>query len=362
MNPLLFPGLAVLIALAPAEPFTGSAAYSALRRSGRQVLLERSQDIDGDGRADVLVVCGGEAGIELSAFRALPEGGFALLTKSRTFGGSLLRAFEPVALGQRAGFRLEVVEDSPDEADCEVALFVMNPAGLVEVFAERYRELHSEEEAGREAIEQVDLLGLALGLGVAPAGPGDFPRLFLRDSPRALRLRSGRAREALVALRERAYAAHAGGRYHLVGDSVRKALSPLTLVSPVPEVEDGDLATGWLAPARTPLRLELREPGPLRAVRLIPGCGESAEEWASHPAVSKLTLQVDGAPPIALDGSDPRLLGVADLALPGRGFGSGLLVLFASPLTARVVTVSLEAEGTPCLAEVELLSALVDRP
>ncbi len=402
----------------PPAGFTGSAAYRALRRSGREVVAEREVDLDGDGRADTLVVARRPAGLDLAAYRRQGPGRYGLLTRSAPLAGDQLARLEPLALGRRAGWLLDVVEDSPDEADHRLALFVANPAGLARVFSGRWRQPHSEQQAGRAAEDRLDLGGLALGLELqaAPAGDG-WPRLILRDAPEEL-LFGAAGRPALrvrIGVRERHYV-HRGVRYVEHEEVFRSYLQPVAVerVEPladrgapagggtetgedgpagdelaadepaaeepagdepaagdedtaggaIAQVIDGSPATGWRTTAGSGLELSLAGAARVRALRLVSGC-------AGAGRVTRFGLQLDGGPRHSVDASAPGrlaapLAAVGDYRLAGREAAGQTLVFFAAPQALERLELRIEAlapaGGEACLIELTPLAALGDRP
>ena len=363
----------------PPAGFTGSAAYRALRRSGREVVAEREVDLDGDGRADTLVVARRPAGLDLAAYRRQGPGRYALLTRSAPLAGDQLARLEPLALGRRAGWLLDVVEDSPDEADHRLALFVANPAGLARVFSGRWRQPHPEQQAGRAAEDRLDLGGLALGLELqaAPAGDG-WPRLILRDAPEEL-LFGAAGRPALrvrVGVRERHFV-HRGARYVEHEEVFRSYLQPVAVerVEPLADREapaggaiahviDGSPATSWRTAAGSGLELSLAGAARVRALRLVSGC-------AGAGRVTRFGLQLDGGPRHPVDASAPGrlaapLAAVGDYRLAGRAAAGQTLVFFAAPQALERLELRIEAlapaGGEACLIELTPLAALGDQP
>jgi hypothetical protein len=370
----------------PPAGFTGSAAYRALRRSGREVVAERDIDLDGDGRDDALVVARSPAGLDLAAYRCTGPGRYALLTRSAPLVGAALGRLEPLALGQRAGWLLDVVEDSPDEADHRLALFVANPVGLARVFSGRWRQTHPEHEAGRAAEDRLDLGGLALGLQLraAPAG-GGWPRLILRDQPEELLFSAsdGPALRVRIGVRERLYV-HRGARYVEHEERFRSYLQPVTVNriepladgeagaagaraadgGPLAQLVDGSPATSRTLPSGSRLALQLAGAARLRALRLVSGC-------AAGGRVTRLGLRLDDGPRLRIDATSPGrlaapLAAVGDYRLAGRAAAGQTLVFFAAPQSIERLELSIEAVapagGAACVVELTPLTARGQRP
>ncbi len=365
------------------QEFTSSEAFGKFRRGGREVVAERAVDLNGDGLSDVLVVGRSDDGLDVSAFWNKGRGVFDLLSRSRAVPASQLASFGPVALGDRQGFYLDAVEDSPDEADHFMILFAANPAGLVQVFHTRYREIHSEEEAGREAVQVVDLGGLTQGLNFVPASSG-WPRLVLGFAPKSVELRTpeGKRARVLIGGYRRVFSAHQG-RYRLDEDRFVDYLQPVPVqrISASSELDgheaaraiDGEPVTGWISErADAVLGLEFVGEVAVRAVRLVPGCASSAAGWEDNGRAVSFSLHFPGDVVVRVDRSkpdepDPRLLGFADYALPGLDFGVQTLVFFREALrvsSMKLVLCEIEAGskngGRVCLAEVTALQALAD--
>jgi hypothetical protein len=336
------------------------------------VVVERELDLDGDGRLDVLVVARGPQGLDVSAYWNRGERTFDLLSRSAPVPAEELAAFEPLPLGQRPGFVLDALEDSPDEADHRLAIFSVNSGGLALVLETRFRQVHSEEDAGREPEEIVDLGGRPMGLEVSPASdPGAWPQVRLRHEAKSVLFGSGLAKPIRVVLGSSVQSfVSAGGRYRLDSERFDDYLAPLeparvsaSIQAPAEALGravDGDPASGW-EPGSPEAELELGWGGvvAVRAVRLVLRCEESGD-------ARRVLLALGDQPPLLLDRDqpgelDPAMLGLGDFDLQGA---VQTLVFLRQParvdrLRVRVETVAPAGAGI-CLGEVTPLSARVD--
>ncbi len=356
---------------APADQarFTGSAAYSALRRSGREVVAEKTLDLDADGRIDALVVSRSDDGMELSAYRNSAEAGFELLSRSAPLAGEEMARFEALDLAGRRGFVLDVLEDSPDEADHHLALFVANPAGLAQVLTTGWRQKHSEEDAGRQAEEVIDLGGVEEGVSIAQRGDGGWPNVSLRYNPKAVLFsgQSGQPVRVVIGIRTRRFRFNAG-RYDEAFDGFSAFLEPVQGLTAGAgqerQVVDGVITTGWKA-TKLPGKLAASWPKSV-PVRVV-GIADCPERPAGIGKVRKLSLTIGDAQPVTVDldqpaGVDARVAGVGSYVL-GRGVQA--LVFLREPIRGARLEIVVEGVtdgGTGfCLAELTPFAAKVDR-
>jgi len=393
--PLLFS------AVSPAqEPpsFHGSEAYINFRLTGHDLLEERMTDLDGDGLLDTVAVEKSADGIGLSAWHAEAEGDFKLLFRSEKVAASSVAAFKRLPLGSHNFvFLLDVFEDNPDEADHFVRLFLIQPGNLKQMFSSGYRVTHSEEDAGREPTRIVDLGGYQVGLEARPAaasGPGGFPELVVRHSPKRLVLsgRVSRKTHFIIGIRERVYRAEKE-TYSLVADRyldylVRAAPSEVTASSTLPSsrdewlasrAADSKLATGWIEGATGPgtgesITLSLGRPRNIRMVRVVPGCAASPESWEKHNRLVKFSLVFEGGTFVSVNRrgttaeTDSQVEAHEDFGLPGVGFGTQTLVFLSKPVKSSWVKLAVEevekgsgeADET-CISEISVHEALVDQ-
>jgi hypothetical protein len=394
--------LAMLVAgSGPAqEPpgFHGSEAYINLRMTGYDVLGERNTDLDGDGLIDSVVVEKSPDGIGLSAWRAEDEGDFKRLFRSTAVPASSVAAFKRLPLGSHDFvFLLDVFEDNPDEADHFVKLFLIRSGNLKEMFSAGYRVTHSEEDAGRESARVIDLGRYQVGLEVRPGakpGPGGFPELVVRHSPKTLALvgRAGRTIHFVIGIKERIYRAEKE-TYTLVADRyrdylLRAAPAGVTATSTLPSsgeewaasgAADSKLATGWIEGAADSgvgesLTLSFGRPRNIRLVRVVPGCAASPESWKQHNRLLKFSLVFEGGTVVMVNRRgasaemDSQVEAHEDFVLPGVGFGHQTLVFLSRPVKSSWVKLTIEevepgggeADET-CISEVSVHEARVDR-
>ena len=321
------------------QGFTGSAAYSALRLSGREVVRELEADLDGDGRSEVLVVTRSDAGMCVSAFWSKGAGLYDLLNRSETLPASQLGAFELLQLGERQGFYLDVFEDNPDEADHHLLVFSANAGGLNPVFTTRYTEIHPEEEAGRVAPELIDLGGLAPGLRME-AKPDGWPILRLRFGPKELSFKGPGelTTKVRVGIYERVFESDQG-RYRLTSDRFIEYLRPLKSEPAGKNAGEG-ITIGWSKAVS------------VRALRWVPSCKLAGPLTLEFGAGSSLAIPSPGDSAV-----DEKVLGVGEYSLGGGRSGVQVFMFLRREVNTKLVSIS--GKGVrECLSRLTALEAV----
>ncbi len=363
------------------DGFYGSEAFIQFRRSGREVVREQPFDIDGDGLDDALVVERSDSGLGVSAFRNLGQGSFRFLWRSLPSPASSLHRWDGFRLGDRPAFLLDVMEDNPDEAVHWIHLFQVRQDKLEPIFASRYWEMHPEEEAGRKPVRLVDLGGEVSGFKMGPPGV-DWPQIWVRENPKRLELidAHGRPVWVIIGIRERIYEAR-DGRYAESRDEYvdfLELLQPAKLVAGAAQPGhgadkacDGKLDTGWRPGAaagdKAWLQASFGQAVAVRALRLVPNCGEDSQ------AIKRIHLRLNGRKQpmtLELDGKYRPPWGVmawGEYKLPGRNKGDQLLIFFEGPRAIKRLQMRVETEGEAgegkgaCVAEWSLYRARKDR-
>lgn len=326
--------------------FTGSDAYRALRRSGREVVAEKTLDLDADGRLDALVVSSSDEGLELSAYRNTPDQGFVLLSRSTSLAGEELVRFESLAIGDRPGFVLDVIEDSPDEADHQLALFVANPAGLAQVLTTSWRVKHSEADAGRRDEDIIDLGGRPLGFSIMASDPGQWPVAELRYAPKEVVFSEGDRKPVRIVIgtRVRRFRREAG-RYAQADEWFANHLVPVTGLAEGPPGSARPIKSpmdwSWRA-TELPSALRLSWPTP-EAIRVV-GLANCQQPGPQAGAVRRMKIGIGADAPLVVDLDhpnllDPRLAGVGTYAL---GRTDTTLVFLRQPIQAGELTVTVD--------------------
>jgi hypothetical protein len=376
-----------------APSFHGTEAFRDFRLAGYEMMDERMTDLDGDGLSDAIVLEQSAEGIGLSAWKATEEGGFKFLSRGKPAPGNSLANLERVALGADKAFLLDVFEDSPDEADHFVKLFLLGKTGVREVFSSSFRKTHSETDAGRPATQIVDLGGVPVGLEMTEQA-GKWPKLVVRHDPKRIALTGRGAKNIwfVIGIRERIFEPQ-DGAYKEVQDRYRDYLSrqkpaSVSATSSLPSVTgdwdasnvtDGDLDTGWVEGRPGPgfgqsVTLSYAEPLAVRMLRLVPGCAESEEEWQKYNRVRRYAVEFENGVIINVNREiatelDPRVEAWENFALPGRGFGNQTLIFLYKPIKSRFVKVTIqgiesgsESEEETCISEISAHQAKVDIP
>jgi len=363
--------------------FTGSPAFVELRRGGHEVVAERAWDLDGDGRTEAVVALEGADGLSLAVFKDAGEGDFREVFRSGASQASEVGRLEELGLGADRAIAFDVFEDNPDEAEHFVRLIAVAPPvaaqapprlALRTVFGGRYTRRHPEEEAGRAPVRLVDLGGLPTGLALGSAGVGRWPELRLRTDVLRVALAAdpgGPPVWVVVGLREEVYRAE-GGEYALQEERLLDFLPrahPALAAGPAGAelALDDRVATGLaLAPGQPApsLALDLGAEREVRALRVLPGCAGSAEDWARRGRVGRLEVRFDGGGPLRLElgagaPRDPRVLAQGPLGVPGAPFASQIMVVLAAPVRARRLVLTPEIGvagegGGACLGEIGL--------
>lgn len=372
----LLAGLAVAwVAPGRAEEASGTEHLFEFARSGHTVVSERELRLPGASEPHWLVVERSDDGIGLSLWQSWAPGRYRLRWRSEKSPGDEVLPLAEIALGTARALRLDVFEDSPDEELHRVRLFVVEAAGLREIFAGEYRALHSEEDAGRIPRPELRLGPSRPGLSVAESTEG-MPALVLRTEEKRVMLR-GQAgpSAAIIGAREAWYHYHERN-YRLASARETSFLCPVAATPQGPAATaaaaDGEVGTGWtFAPPsaieKPTLSLRLPEGRALRALRIVPGCAADEAQWRRFGRVTRLSLRIDDKTALAIDRRDPpgdEVFGIADFALPERGFAVQTLVVLSRRIPAERLAITIErldpgsdpAAGG-CLSEVTVLDA-----
>lgn len=375
----------------PRPTFHGSEAFRDFRTNGHEMRDERMTDLDNDGLLDAVVVEQSEAGVALSAWRATRKGDYRRIFRGAPASGETVAAFERIPLGSSdMAFLLHVLEDSPDEADHDVKLFLENGEGLQPVFHTTYRTRHSEQEAGRRPVRVVDLGGLDAGFGLVPAG-GGWPRAVVRHEPKRIDAigRGGESVRFVIGIRERVWRAD-GRRY---GQPVERYLNYLPRHGPAAVTAtsalsgedggeasgaaDGRLDSGWVENDAGPgtgqaVTLSYPQPVSIRVIRVVPGCAATAAGWEGHNRLKSFTLEFEGGVRVRVVRGlgaelDPRVAAADDFALPGRAHGTQTLVFLYQPVETSWIKLVIgevepggNGEDRTCVGEITAHAALAD--
>lgn len=398
MNTRLFT-LAVLLtwpALAGAQmapSFHGTEAFRDFRLAGYEMRDEIMIDLDGDGLYDAVVLEKSEDGIGLSAWKANPEGDFNFLSRGKAAPGNSVKTMKRVMLGADRAVLLDVFEDSPDEADHSLKLFLMDQAGVREIFSSTYRVTHSEEDAGREPAQVVDLGGVPVGLELQE-NPGKWPNLVVRHDPKRIALTGRGAKNIwfVIGIRERIFKPEEG-TYKEVEDRYQDYLSrqkptSVTATSNLPSaggewnatnVTDGDLDTAWVEGRPGPgfgqsITLSFKDPLAVRLIRLVPGCAETDETWQHYNRVRRYAVEFENGVIVNVNREiatelDPRVQAWEDFALPGRGYGTQTLIFLYKPIKSHWAKITIQdvepgdgTEDETCISEISVHQAKMDEP
>jgi hypothetical protein len=134
---------------------------------------------------------------------------------------------------------------------------------------------------------------------------------------------------------------------------------------------DDDLATSWNVASKSAvgqtLTVKLKSSAPIHMVRLVPGCGNSAEEWNRHDRIqsfrvllgSGLRFEIDRK---KLDQLPAGVKAVGEFPLE-EGFGAQILVFLEDPQelpwakleitkVERAATAKKQAATEVCLSEI----------
>jgi hypothetical protein len=375
-----------------AETFHGSEAFRDFRLAGYEMLDEKRVDLDSDGLKDSLVVERSAGGIGLSAWQADDKGDYLLLSREPPIEADSLKKFEIIELDPTSrAVLLDICEESPDEADHGLRLFVLGPKGTRKLIETRYVVTHPEEEAGRPSRRVVDLGGISPGLKINPRGSG-WPEILVRHDPKLVFLagRSDRKTWFIIGIRERVFAAK-GADYieredRYIDFLTRVAPVNLTATSRLPSstsawdvksVTDGKLSTGWVegqpgSGEAQSVTLSFSKEEPVRLVRLVPGCASSKEDWEARNRVSRFSIMFENGVMVPIERGnssklDPRIEAFGDFSLPGLDFGMQTMVFFREPVRSGWVKITIEgvergtsAENETCISEISAHRALVD--
>jgi hypothetical protein len=362
--------------------FHGSEAFFDFRKSGHELLAEKLLDSDGDGLLEALVVEQCQAGIGLSLWKANPSGDFKLIGRSERVPASTLVKFETFLLGKTdQAYLLDVLEDSPDEADHWVRLFLPTAAGLRQIFSARYQVQHSEEDAGRTPVKVVDLGGLSEGLMV-DKNDSEWQTLRVRHDPkRVLSTRGSEEVRVVLGMRERVFKPREG-IYREVEDRYLDyvpVVTPATITASSEKAGagiaafaiDGNTESAWIegksgTGTGESLTLTFPRPVSVRLIRLIPGCAANQKDWARHNRIQRVGLTFDAGVEISSAGesgspNDPLVEGCFEVTVPGKEYATQKLIVLSKPIPTSHVTLTIKAadngsglNNETCLSELSV--------
>lgn len=373
--PLLACLTVALAAPVRAEETSGTEHLFEFVKSGHAVISEREFRLPGASEPHLVVVERSDDGIGLSLWQSWAPGRYRLRWRSQKSSGDEALPLAEIALGAQRALRLDVFEDSPDEELHRVRLFLIEATGLREIFAGEYRVAHSEEDAGRAPRPELRLGPSRPGLSLSEGAEG-MPSLTLRtEEKRVLLLGQAGPSSAITGTREASYQYHEQ-TYRLASAREVSFLYPVATTSQGPPetaaASDGDTGTGWTfvppsAKEKPTLSLRLPEGRALRALRIVPGCAADEARWRKFGRVTRFSLRLDDKTTLAIDRRDrpgDEVFGIADFALPDRGFALQTLVVFSRRIPAERLTLAVEAiepgadpAAGGCLAEVTVLDA-----
>lgn len=354
--------LCLVSLLAPATAgasYAGSPAEKAAAKKGAKLVREISLDLDGDGKNEIGAV--EQVGGEMRVVVLQPtgseeeEGGYRRVAESsRRAAKRVLRLEAQRLVGRAAPELLAIFEDpSPDETSLSVRIMSGTGRGIVEIFAHTFF-LPAQTQRDGKVVSFGDA-SPHYTVEDVENGDGDKEIIWVKE-PNTLTLpgKDGPVTFVIGAVRTVFRYDEGKGRYEMAEkDQVVDFLPEL----PVSDVEasaqvakiwgtaqafwatDGDLATSWNVSSKgavgQTLTAKLKGGGAVRMIRLVPGCGNSIEEWNRFDRVQGLRITLGSGQRFELDRRrlDPLPAGVKAVGeFPlEEGFGAQLLIFLDEP-------------------------------
>ena len=355
--------LLVLVLAGPARGATvphyeGSAAEQAAQKAGWRTLRTLRADITGDGRREDVVVQSGAPGLRLAILTYVggdvdddPGAYQTVYQQTIPAARKVLRLQTQPVAGDPHDDLVAVFESpSPDERAVTVTLVGRADAKVISFFRRTY------VNATVEPPDRVSL-GHAAPHFVLKDIDGDGTQEVLWTfGPQLLQVKgpSGPV-DFVIGARQGVFRFDASRRRYLETgeETVVDFLPPrvpteVEATQQVPKIwgtaqafwgADGDLETAWTVSNRTAagqaLTLRFSDRPKVSMIRVVPGCGGTADDWARFYAVDRFRLHLASGLRLELqaDGKGPWPIGVRGMGVfpLAAGFGRQLLVFLDEP-------------------------------
>lgn len=360
-------------------------------------------DLDGDGDNETIGMCKGEQGLQLCVFSVdkeeaklehlLPRAG------GRTLGRFWTEDLVPEVLGSEV--IVEVYDETPDEKVKRVRVYAGYPSPR-EIFTSVI--FLPKNKAERAAWDQPDVVQYGdarPGWYFIDIGENGTKEILVRRQPKVINVqRDGEApARLLVGVYEAVYeytGSPSDGAYReqpatrfneflqpkeiasvrasstWVRPDVRRELESEALAAAVygddgdqtapatPQIDfspftvkaaDKSLDTGWVADSKGGkgewIELELSEPGPVRMVRVVPGCLENKAQFLGHNVPDKIEIRLDNRERAFVDLRAPKrvlppVLAIQPVKLGSKPWAQQYLVFLDGKTQAKTVRVTID--------------------
>lgn len=359
-------------------------------------------DLDGDGSNDTLGMCNGEQGLQLCVFsvdkdearleHVLPRAG------GRQLGRFWSEDLVPEVLGSEV--IVEVYDETPDEKVKRVRVYAGHPSPREIFTSVIYLPKNKAERAAWDQPDVVQYGDARPGWYFVDIGENGRKEILVRREPKVINVkRDGEApARLLVGVYEAVYeytGSPSDGEYReqpstrfneflkprditevrasstWVRPDVLRELKSEALAAAVyadegtkaatePEVDfspftakaaDKSLDTSWVASAKGGkgewIELELSEPGPVRMVRVVPGCLETKRQFLGHNLPDKIEIRLDDRERAYVDLRNPKkvlppVLAIQPVKVGSKPWAQQYLVFLDGKTQAKSVRVTID--------------------
>lgn len=393
--------LAAAIALLPAAAEARVTTADAAKKRGLTIEKTIHGDLDGDGKNETLGMCKGPEGLQLCVFsvdkeearleHVLPRAG------GRTLGRFWTEDLVPEVLGEEV--IVEVYDETPDEKVKRVRVYAGYPKPREIFTSVIYLPKDKSKRAAWDQPDVVQYGDARPGWYFVDIGEDGKKEILVRRQPKVIAVkRDGEAPARMLvgvyeaiyeyagspsdgAYRERGSArfneflqpreiAHVRASSTWVAPDIRRDLESEALAAAVygdgdaapggPELDlteftakiaDKSLDTGWIADRKGGqgewVELELSEPGPVRMVRVVPGCLETKARFLGHNVPDKIEIRLDERERAFVDLRTPKkvlppVLAIQPVKVSNKPWAQQYLVFLDGKTQAKKVRVTID--------------------
>lgn len=410
--------LAAAVALLPAVAEARVTTADAAKKRGLTIEKTIHGDLDGDGKNETIGMCNGPQGLQLCIFtvdkeeakldHVLPRAG------GRTMGRFYTEDLVPEVLGEEV--IVEVYDETPDEKVKRVRVYAGYPKPREIFTSVIYLPKDKSKRAAWDQPDVVQYGDARPGWYFVDIGEDGKKEILVRRQPKVISVpRDGDApAKLLVGVYEAiyeytgspsdgAYRERASPRFveflapkdiqgvrasstwvppdvlrDLQGEALAAAVygdeggaapgePELDLTAFSSRVADKSLDTAWIADGKGGkgewVELELSEPGPVRMVRVVPGCLETKNAFLGYNLPDKVEIRLDDRERAFVDLKTPKkvlppVLAIQPVKVNGKPWAQQYLVFLDGKTQAKKVRVTIDRfkkqgrSNLSCISEV----------
>lgn len=398
-------GLLLAVALVtfgtPAHARTTTADVA--KKKGLTIEKTIHADVDGDGTNDTVGVCSGQQGLQLCIFSVDKDEAQLKHVLPRAGGKKLGRVWAEDLVPEVAGTEiiLEVYDETPDEKVKRVRVYSGYPAPREIFTSVIFLPKNKTERAAWDQADVVQYGDARPGWYFIDLGENGKKEILVRRQPKVINVKRDGEGDArlLVGVYESVFeytGSPSDGEFReqpsprfneflqprdvtevrtsstWVRPDVLRELKSEALAAAVyadegdkkaakePEIDfrpfnekaaDKSLDTGWVADTKGGkgewVELVLSEPGPVRMVRVVPGCLETKSQFFSHNVPDKIEIRLDDRERAYVDlrtpkKSSPPVLAVQPVKIGSKPWAQQYLIFLDGKVRAKSVRVTID--------------------